>query len=879
MHWWPRRRRDHDLERELRSDLEIEAAEQQENGLSAEEARYAAQRAFGNTTLMKERVREMWGWNSLERFWQDVRYSLRTLRKAPVFTATALLSLGLGVGANTAIFTLLYTVLLKPLPVPNPEALVVLGIRDSRNAKEPQTRFSYPVLEALRTRNQVLAGPFTYISDLLKLNINGEPEPVRVALVSGNYFPALEVSAARGRTFSAADDLRGDPHPVAVLSHRLWQQRFGGNPDLIGQVVRLNGYPITIIGIMGADFFGTQIGIAPDIWVPIQLMDRLSLPGMMLDNRDATWMPAMARLKPGVNRERAEAAADVLTHQIIAEMYGKHASSDHMHLVLLPGSQGLSKLQQQFSKPLLALMVLVALVLLIACANVANLLLARAITRQKEIALRLAIGASRSRIIRQLLTESTVVAFAGGILGMFVAFGSTRLLVQILPATRSLAPQMDWRVLAFCFATSIITGILFGLAPAWQTTGHALASAIKNDAAQSNRSRRLGLRAALLIGQVALAVILLVGASLFVGTLRNLRSADSGFRSDNVLELSLNPRQIGYTSGQVRSFYDRLLERVRAVPGVHAASFIDSGLMSGHYQNEDLYPPGYQPRPNEDVFSEFNAIGPRFFETLGIARLQGRDFEASDNATAPSVAIVNEPYVRHFFRMRNPIGQHIGVGGKPEMEIVGIVRATKYRTMRDEAPRIVYLPFAQAGAGFGQATLYAQSGVPPLSLVASIRSIVSGLDKDAAVYDVKTLTAQIDESMAQERLTAWLAGFFGIFAVSLAAMGLYGVISYNVSRRTREIGVRMALGAQRIEILRTVLRESLSLTLFGIAFGILGTLAVTRFAAALLYGLTPRDPLVLGMSAAIMLAIAALAGYLPAKRATNIDPMVALRYE
>ena len=752
MHWWRRKEREQDLERELRADLELEAAEQQENGVSADEAHYAARRVLGNTTLLKEELREMWGWASLDRLWQDIRYALRTLRKARIFTATALLSLGLGIGANTAIFTLLYTVLLKPLPVPNPERLVVLGIRDSRNTDELNTRFSYPLLEALRTRNQVFAGPFTYISDLLKLNTGGEPEPVRVALVSGNYFPALEASAVRGRTFSAADDRKGDPHPVVVISHRLWQQRFGGGSDLIGRVIHLNGYPVTVIGIMGADFFGTQVGIAPDIWIPIRLMDRLSLPGMMLDKREATWMPAMARLKPGVSRKRAEAAADVLCHQIIAEFYGKDPSADQLHLVLLPGSEGLSKLQQQFSKPLLALMVLVALVLLIACANVANLLLARAITRQKEIALRLAIGASRGRLIRQLLTESTVIAIAGGVLGILVAFGCTRLLVQILPATRSLAPEIDWRVLAFCFATSIVAGILFGLAPARQSTRADLTAAIKGEAAQSNRSRRLGIRSVLLIGQVALAVVLLVGASLFVDTLRNLRSADSGFRSDNVLQLSLNPRQINYTAAQMHSFYRQLLEHVRTLPGVHAASFIDSGLMGGNNQTEDLYPPGYQPRPNEDVFSEFNAVAPGFFNTLGIDRLQGRDFDARDNATAPKVAIVNEPYAWHFFGTRNPIGQRIGVGGKPDIEIVAVVHATKYRTMRDEAPRIVYLPFAQAG--FGQATLYVQAGVAPLSLVASIRKIVSDLDKDVAIYDVRTLAAQIDESMAQERLTA-----------------------------------------------------------------------------------------------------------------------------
>jgi predicted permease len=876
MRWWRRRERERDFERELRSDLELEVAEHRNSGFSEEEAGFAARRALGNATLIKEEVREMWRWTLLDRVGQDIRYALRTLRSAPVYTATALLSLGFGIGATTAIFTLLYTVLLKPLPAPNPERLVVLGIRDSRNGNE-KTRFSYPVLEALRTRNQVFTGPFTYISDLLKLDTNGEPEPVRVSLVSGNYFPALEVPAIRGRTFSPSDDRKGDPHPVAVLSYRMWQERFGGDSEAIGRVLRLNGYPVTVIGIMGRDFFGTQVGVAPDIWVPIRLMDHLSLPGVMLDNRDATWMPAMARVKPGVSREQAQAAADMLCHRIISEFYGEQASAAPLHLVLLPGSEGLSKLQQQFSKPLLVLMVLVALVLLIACANVANLLLARAITRQKEIALRLAIGASRGRIIRQLLTESTVVALAGGVLGIFIAIGSTRLLVEILPATRSLSPQIDWRILAFCFAISLVAGILFGLAPAWQITRTELTSAIKNDAAQPNHERRPGIREVLIIGQVGIAVVLLEGAGLFTSTLRNLRSADTGFRSENVVQLSLNPRQIGSTAAQMHSFYNRLLERVRALPGVHAASFIDAGLMTGRHQSEDLYPPAYHPRPNEDVFSEFNAIAPGFFKTLGIARLQGRDFDERDTASAPNVAIVNESYAHYFFGTRDPIGQSIGVGGKPNMEIVGVVRSTKYQTMHDESPRIVYLPFAQAG--FGQTTLYVQAEAAPLSLVTSIRTIVNDLDKHVAVYDVRTLTEQIDESMAQERLTASLSGFFGLFALVLAATGLYGVVSYNASRRTREIGIRMALGAQREQVLSSVLRESVLLTLAGIVLGSVAALMATRFIAALLYGLPPQDPFVLGVSAAIMLAVAAVAGYLPANRASKIDPMVALRYE
>ncbi len=875
---WPdRKSSDKDLERELRTHLDLEAAEQRQAGLSEEDAGYAARRAFGNTTLITEEVRKVWSWTTIEQVWQDVRYALRTLRKAPIFTGTALLSLGLGIGANTAIFTLLYTVLLRPLPVPNPEQLVVLALRDSRHPKELQTRSSYPSLEALKNLNKVFAGPFTYVSDLLKMSTGGEPKPIRTDLVSGNYFPALEVSAERGRTFSEADDLKGDPHPVAVISHRLWRQRFAGDAGVIGRAVRLNGYPVTIIGIMRAEFFGTQVGVSPDIWVPIQLMDRLSLPGIMLENRDATWLPAMARLNPGVSRERAEAEVDTRLRRMLAETYGVSASALPLHLVLLPGSRGLSKLQQQFSEPLLALMVLVTLLLLITCANVASLLLARAMRRQKEVALRLAIGASRGRIIRQVLTESTVVALAGGVLGIVMAFESTRLLVKVLPATQALLPRVDLRVLMFCFATSIIAGILFGLAPAWQTTKGELTSAIKNDSAQLNGVRRLGARDILLTGQVALAIVLLVGATLFVGTLRNLGSADSGFRSDDVLQLSLNPRQVGYTAAQMHSFYDQLLERVRALPGVHAASIIDSGLMSGNNQTEDLYPPWYRPRPDEDVFSEFNAIAPGFFKTLGIARLQGRDFDARDNQAAPNVAIVNEPYARHFFGTRDPIGQHIGVGGKPDMQIVGVVRSTKYRTMRDESPRIVYFPFAQVG--FGQATLYVQAGVAPLTLVGSIRKIAGDLDKDVVVYDVKTLADQIDESISQERLIAWLSSFFGLFALVLAATGLYGVVSYRVSIRTREIGIRMALGAERGQVVRSLLRQTVLLTVYGIAFGLVMAFAAAHSVGSLLYGLSPGDPVALAVSAAILLTAAVVAAYLPANRASRIDPMIALRYE
>lgn len=879
MRRWRRNDRDQDLERELRADLELEAAEQREKGLSAEEARYAAQRALGNTTCIKEEAREMWGWISFERLKQDVAYALVILRRSPGLAITALLSLALGIGANTAVFTVLYTVLLKPLPVPNPEQLVVLASRGPVNSKEPTTRFSYPMLEALSNDNQVLSGPFTYLSDVLSLSNGGEtPERLRGLLVSGNYFPVLGVSPERGRTFSQEDDQKGNPHAVAVISHGFWTQRFGGDPELIGRTLRLNGYPVTIIGIMGPDFYGTQVGVAPDLWAPIRLMDRLRGPGMMLDNTNATWLPAMARLNPGIQREQAQAVADTLYRRIRAGKRGKRPD-DPEHLLLLPGSQGLSKLQEQFARPLEALIVLAGLVLLIGCANIANLLLARSTARQKEIAVRLAIGASRGRLIRQLLTESLTLAVAGGALGLLVAPLGAKLLVQALPASRILQVQVDWRVLLFGFAVSLLTGVVFGSAPAWQATRPDLAPTLKNETTTVlGGARRIGLRNGFLIAQVGLSVLLVVGAGLLVRTFQKLRAADTGLRSENVLQLSLSTREAGYTSAQSRSFYARLITRIQELPGVRAASLVDTELMGTGNQQMDIYPPGYQPRPHEDVFSPYRIVESGFFDTVGIARLQGRDFTPQDSEKAPKVAIVNEPMARYFFGNQNPIGRRIGEGGRPELEIVGVVRATKYRTMRDAEPRIVYLPFSQMGFQIAR-TLYVQAGGDPGTLLPSIQRIVSDLDKGVPVYGIKTLAQQIDESMAQEQLTATLSGFFGMLALALAALGLYGVMSYNIARRTREIGVRMALGSQPAEVLRLVLRETLWLTLAGILAGIIGALITTRLIASMLYGVTPNDPITLGISTTVMLATAVIAGYLPARRASRIDPMVALRYE
>ena len=852
MRW--RRQKEDDLERELRSHLEIEAEEQRTAGVPLDEAHYSARRAFGSTALIKEAVREMWGWASLERFAQDLRYTTRTLRRNPGFAIVVIASLTLGIGANTVIFSLLNAVLLKTLPVSDPQNLVVLG-------RQSSPRLSYPLIERLGAEKSIFAGVFTYQHYELAMNAGATPNRVRGELVSGGYFHILGVQAWRGRTLTEEDNARGDPHAVAVLGFRLWHDRFGADPDAIGRTIRVNSYPVTIVGVLPREFVGTEVGQSPELWMPIRLMNALTLPGRMLDNPDAIWLPAMGRLAPQVTREQAQAAADALFRPL--------SGDPRQRLVLLPGARGLSKLQQQFSQPLAVLMALVGLVLLIACANAANLLLARAAARRREIAIRIAIGAGRLRIIRQLLTESMVLSLAAGGLGLLFASAVAPALVKMLPAARNLALEVDWRVAAFCLAACLLTGIGFGLVPALQASG-AVAPAL--------RERRIGLRQALVVTQVALSMMLLVSAALLVRTLEHLRESGAGFRAARVIQLSLNPRQAGRTPAQTAAFYSTMIERVRALPGVQSASFAGSEQMSGNVGRIDFFPPGYRPRPGEDVFSIFEIVDSRFFETMGVRVLEGRDFAARDTRTSPAVAIVNEPMARYFFGNQSAVGRRIGEAGASEREIVGVVAGTKYRNMRERPPRIIYVPFAQMGQASGR-TLYARVEGDPRRLLADIRGTIQETDRDVPIYNVKMFADQIEDALAQDRITAWLAGAFGLVALALAAIGLYGVTSYGVARRTREIGIRVAIGARQSQVLGMVLRETLVLALAGIALGLAGAVAGVRFIAALLYELSPFDRPAFLFASAVILASAIAAAYLPARRAARIDPQVALRYE
>jgi predicted permease len=852
MFW--RRRRERDLDHEIRGHLDLECEEQRDAGLPPDEARYAARRVFGNTSLVKETVREMWGWTSLERLIQDLRYAARMLRRNLGFAAVIIASLALGIGANTTIFSLLNTVLLKSLPVTEPARLVVLGT-------ETGVRLSYPMIEVLRARSAVFAGLFTYQHYELTMIAGSSPDRVRAELVSGDYFPALGVRAWRGRTLTEEDNLRGDPRAVAMLSFRFWRERLGADPDVVGRTVRVNSYPVTIVGILPRGFFGTEVGQSPDLWMPIRLMNSLSLPGRMLDDPDAVWLPAMARLAPGITREQAQAAGDAVYRHALGER--------RQHLVLLSGARGLSRLQQQFSRPLVVLMALVGLVLFIACANAANLLLARAASRRKEIAIRLAIGAGRGRLIGQLLAESLLLALAAGGFGLLGASIVAPAIVKMLPAARNLTLDLDWRVAQFCLAACLVTGIGFGLIPALHASRPVAAVA---------RGRRFGFRQVLMIAQVSLSVMLLIAATLLARTLQQLRASDTGFHAEHLLQASLNPRQAGRTPAQTIEFYARLLDRVRNMDGVRAASFSGSEQMLGNVGRIDFYPTGYQPRPDEDVFSIFEIVEPRFFETMGIPILQGRDFSPQDGRAAPKVMIINEAMARYFFGGGNPVGRLIGEAGAPERRIVGVVGATKYRNMRERPPRIVYLPFAQMGPASAR-TLYARVEGDPRRIMADVRAAVEQLDREVPVYGVKLFTEQLDQAVAQERITAWLAGAFGLLALSLACIGLYGVTNYGVTQRTREIGIRVAVGAQQSQVLRMVLRETLGLTLAGIGLGLGGALACSHFLGSLLYGLTAVDRTAFLLATVVMLASAAAAAYVPARRASRVAPLVALRYE
>ncbi|HXB70424.1 MAG TPA: ABC transporter permease [Candidatus Acidoferrales bacterium] len=828
---------------------------------------------------------------------QDLRYSLRTLRKSPVFLAVAVLSLALGIGANTAIFTLINQLILQPLPVKNPEQLVMLAGRGKHyGGNNGPDRLSYPMYREIRDKNQVFSGMFCTYPGTVSASFQGGTELIGADFVSGNYFPVLGIGAAAGRVFTASDDLIQGGHPLAVLSYGYWRGRFGADRGIVGKQIVVNGRGLTIIGVSPAGFDGVEPGRAPQIRIPMTMRDSLPNTGFSRLNEDRfRWTEVFGRLKPGMTMEKAQAGLQPLFHQILnREVTEKPFAKASpfvkqeflkMWMEVMPGSKGRSNLRRVYSKPLFALMGIVGLVLLIACSNLANLLIARASARQKEIAVRLALGAGRGRLVRQLLMESLVLAAVGGSLGVGLAVTIDRALIDFLPSGHtplSLSSTPDWTVLGFTFAISLLAGGIFGLVPALQSTRPKLANTLKDEAGGVVRGGSAGLRKGLVVAQVSLSLLLLIGAGLFLQSLRNLKTLNPGFEVKNLLAFDVDPTMSRYDPKWSTDYYRRLHERLTALPGVESHTFAVVPLLEDNEWDSWVTIEGYSAKQDERPDPHMQYCSPGFFKTLKIPVLLGRDFNERDVAGAPKVGIVNQKFVKRYLGGADPIGRHIGMGIDPgtklDIQIVGVVGDTKYESMRDEIPFELYIPSEQTNFANG-GTVYVRAQGDPTQLFNTLRTAVRGVDAGVPMYDMRTLEGQMEISLLTERLLATLSSVFGCLATLLAALGLYGVMAFMVARRTREIGIRMALGAGQGSVVWMVLSETLTLAGIGVALGLAGAYGVTRLIQAQLFGVKPTDLLTMAAASVGIAAVTALAGYIPARRATGIDPMSALRWE
>jgi predicted permease len=878
-----------------------------DNFLLAQELKRVERQTYYEPVVLGARRNNMFG-----DIWQDLRYGARMLRKSPVFTAVAVLSLALGIGANTALFSLVDEVLLKLLPVKNPQELVLFNwlsgpktmsrgvtgslYRDEVTGQSTSTSFSYLTFERFRDHNEALAGVFAFAPiEQLNVNTDGLAEIAGGQLVSGGYYAGLGVRPMLGRMITEADDQTG-ASPVAVITHRYWQRRFRLDPEVVGKTVNVNNVAFTIIGVTPPDFFGAlQVGDSPDLSIPMALEPQVRQGSRNLGQPWYWWLRIMGRLKPDVTAEQARAQLEVLFQQSALEGWTaaqarmqpqaqaqSQQPRDTPQLRVAPGGQGFAENRKAYQQPLTILMIVVGLVLLIACANVANLLLARATTRQKEIALRLAMGASRMRLVRQLLTESLMLAMLGGALGLLFSYWGKDLLPALRPwggSALALDLKLDLRVLLFTTAVSLATGILFGLAPALRATRLDLTTALKDNARSLSGSRSL-LTKALIVAQVAMSLMLVIGAGLFVRTLRNLQGVAVGFNRESLLLFRVDPRLSGYNSAQIANLYRQMIERIEAVPGVHSATISRHPLLSGSSRTSKVSVQGQTSQSGEDVNVYVNLVGANFFETMEIPILIGRGIRRPDDEGAPRVAVINQTMARQYFGDQNPVGQRFGFGGPEasgQIEIVGVAADAKYTNLRRDIPPTAYTPYLQETPG--QVNFAVRAAGDAIALTGSIREAVREVDQNLPLFDVKTQNQQADQSLAQERLFATLSSFFGGLALLLASIGLYGMMSYSVARRTNEMGIRMAVGAGPGDVIRLVMRETLTLGLIGLGAGLGAALGTTHLIASMLYGVTPNDPITILFATMLLLAVAAVAGYLPGRRASQVDPMIALRSE
>ncbi len=938
-----------EMEEELRGYIDASAQEKMRSGLNREQALLAARVEMGSPDSVKEGIRSV-GWESMvENFWHDLRYGIRQLRRNPGFTTVAVLTLALGIGANTAIFSMIDAIMLKELPVDDPSRLVVLRwaahVQPDRNGtssfgdcqrSEKDTpsgcSLPYPFFETIRSQKDAFSAATAFAGPAsLVMTGNGLARIASGEVVSGDYFSTLGVKAVLGRTLSPEDDTPSSP-PVIVLSYAYWQTAFGGSNDVLGRLIVLNSVPAAIVGVAEPGFTHLSPGKSPDLFITISAIPGLNIPwgdiksGMR--TYDEWWLVIVARLKPGVSLAQAQAAATLAFRN--AMLHGEKPRSkeaDDPKILLLPAQQGLTGQRGFYAQPLYTLLCAVGLVLLIACANVGGLLLARATARQKEMAIRLAVGGGRLRIIRQLLTESVALSVAGGALGVVFAYWGVRVMTGPLVLGKTDSPfpfeiQPDWRALTFTVSISVLTGLIFGLAPALRSTRLSLTPALKDNGSllsggAASARRRWRLDRALVVVQVGLSMIVLVGAGLMVRTLQNLRSVKAGFDTHNLLLFGINPTLQKYKGLQIQSLYQNMQEQISALPGVISASYSSDTLLSGGLWTSDLHIEGQPEKTTQEV--DMLATGPDFVKTLRIPVLEGRAFtsvdfdvaaqaaalrEASEHkpsSTNPAAAskspappsptvpvMVNAAFAHRYFPNENPLGKMLtqgdsnsstggSFGSMPNIRrwaIVGVAGDTKYDDLRREVQPGVYVPLATGGAYFEVRT-----ATNPSSLVPQVRDIANRLDRNLPLFGVRTQTDAIESLMTQERVIARLSSFFGLLALVLACVGLYGLLAYEVARRTREIGIRISLGAERIDVTRLIIARGMWLTALGLVLGGTAGLALTRLLSTLLFNIKPADPPTYIGVGVLLAGVALLASYIPAWRAAKVDPMVALRYE
>jgi predicted permease len=905
-----RKQVDHELDDELSDHLALKIEQYVSQGIAPAEARRRALLELTGLDQTKERCRDTRRINWLQDLLQDLHYALRVLRKSPAFAAVAILTLALGIGANTAIFSLINAILLRSLPVRNPQQLVLFQWDDNKRPSMFHTTgwrakysFSYPAFEAFRSQQQILSGMFAFVplgtnAGDTTVGVNGQPTLADGMMVTGNYFSTLGVTPLLGRGLTDADENPGAPRAV-VISYAYWTRRFARDPSIVGKSVTLNGIPFTIVGVTPANFYGMIVGGEPDLWVPFDDKPNMR-PWSMTPGDDTNsvyiarnWLclNVMGRLTNGVTKAQAQSALDAIFHQFVTADWHPAKDSDVPHFMLAPGNQGLPVFQQNFGQSLYMLMVAVGLVLLIACANIATLLLARATSRKKEISVRLAIGASRSRLIRQLLTESALMSVLGGLLGLLFANWGTHALVALLSnannGTIALDASVDSRVLLYMFVIAVLTGILFGLAPALRSSKVDLASAMKDTAASISDARdkhRLG--QSLIVAQVATSLVLMIGAGLFVRTLVNYESHNFGFDQRNLLTFGLDPTRAGYHDARLVNLYSQLQDRIEGLPGVRFATLMSFAPFSGWSNGTYVTIEGAAKAPS-DVGVIWQSVGPDFFRTMGIPILLGRGIQRKDTAGSSQAAVVDETFARNFFPGQSPIGHRFSLTDSlndkydPEnsYEIVGVCGAAELTSPGADLMPKAYMAYARFPKDLGEMFFEVRSEGAPATVISELRDTVHQADSSLPLIDLKTQTEETTEALLFQRLFARLTTVFGLLALALAMIGLYGTMSYSVTRKTHEIGIRMALGANPSDVLRTVVRQGITLTLIGIAIGVPAALGVTQLIASMIFGVTPYDPLTFGAVAAILSAVALAACYIPARRATKVDPMIVLRYE